>query len=216
MATMLPPSRPKITRDEVLADLRACPQYDPAKHPIIAVGYRGYYLKSMGKPDKNDRSIYDDAFCLITPNEFRAFNANTDPSTPENTVTGRASLVPGFYPMWCLDFHKGKYRAFCQRLASCIVKRDGTEKYKKGARHAEWGECLGNGLWRGYFGINGHLGGIGTTSSLGCQTLPDPQWTECINLTIKEAKRLWGSEWDKRVIPYLLIDKAAPALAMAA
>ena len=47
--------------------------------------------------------------------------------------------------------------------------------------------------WQGDFGINIHEGGYGTTSSLGCQTIPpDDQWATFIALAISEAKRIHG------------------------
>lgn len=199
---MLPPNRPKIDRETVVRHLVAQPGYSEAKFPIAVVGFRAYYKRTMGDPTKNDRGIYDDAICIVTPSKFAAFNGNTDPSAREGAVTGRASLVAGFWPMWRLDLHRGQYRAFCQRAAECVVTRDNTMEFEAGYRHAKWGLCLGNGRWRGWFGINGHRGG----RSEGCQTIPEPQWTEAIDLATSAARELWTTQWTRRTIPYLLIE----------
>jgi lysozyme len=208
MSTMLPRARPKISRAEVEAHLQRL-KVDLAKYPFIAFGFRGYYRDTMGRPKVNDHAIYDDAIGLITDRAFLVCNGNTDPSAHEGTVTGRAKLEPGIWPMWCLDLHKGQYRAFCQRMAECVVFRTGTAGYKPGATHAKYGLCLGEGRWKGMFGINGHRGGVNTTSSEGCQTVPEPQWTELIELAEREARRLWGAAWKERCILYALIDLTA-------
>jgi lysozyme len=160
----------------------------------------------MGVAGVNDRGLYDDAMMLITPNLFMACNANVDPTAQQGLVTGRASLQPGFWPMWKLDLHKGKYLAFCQRASDCVVRRDNTETYKTGHEHPKYGECLGRGLWRGWFGINGHRGGVNTTSSEGCQTVPEPQYSGLIAAAESEARRIWGAKWRQGVIPYLLVE----------
>lgn len=207
MAAKLPPSRPRLSLADLERDIAPL-VLDRAKYPIIVVGYRGYYRDTIGKPGMNDRGDYDDAIMLVTPNMFLACNGNTDPSAPQGAVTGRASLKPGCYPMWKLDLHRGKYLAFCQRAGPCIVKRDNTDQFKAGARHEKYGLCLGGGLWQGVFGINGHRGGSNTTTSEGCQTVPEPQWSGLIAAAESEARRIWGKAWRSGVIPYILIEKA--------
>lgn len=59
----------------------------------------------------------------------------------------------------------------------------------------------------GDFGINIHRGGYGTTSSLGCQTIHPEQWDSFITLAMDQAKRYFGSEWKKRVVPYVLLEE---------
>ncbi|MBL0317209.1 MAG: hypothetical protein IPP69_16150 [Flavobacteriales bacterium] len=57
------------------------------------------------------------------------------------------------------------------------------------------------------FGINIHRGGRTTTSSEGCQTIPPDQWTGFYELAKSEARRIYGDQWNKVVIPYILIDE---------
>ena len=58
----------------------------------------------------------------------------------------------------------------------------------------------------GMFGINIHKGGNTTTSSEGCQTLPPTQWDAFYQLAKSEWMRYHGKNWNKVVVPYLLLD----------
>lgn len=202
MAEMLPPSRPRLSSAELM-QLLAPFAIDRAKYPLLIVGIRGYYADSLGKPGQNDRGIYDDAIFLVSPNVMAAFNANTDPAkyrAGSGTVAakGMASLMPGFWPVYKFDLHKGRYLALCQRAGPVDVLRDGkVEAYED----------------RGNFGINIHRGGYSTTGSEGCQTIPPDQWPAFIELAQSEAVRLFGSEFrDGRIvgqspiIPYVLLE----------
>jgi len=175
--------------------------------PLDVVGIRGYYRDSMGAPGANDRGIDDDALCVVAAqNVFAADDGNTDPSAQYRT--GLAALKPGVYHAHRLDLHRGRYMALCQRADDVIVHRDGTDNFKAGVDHDDYGHCLGNGYWRGWFGINIHCGSNTTTSSLGCQTIPPAQWDSFIATVMSEAKRLFGDAWRKRTIPYILVDQA--------
>lgn len=205
---MLPPAKPRLS----LADLEskiAPYAVNRALHPMIVVGLRGYYRDTMGAPGRNDRGIYDDAICLVTPNVFATFNGNTDPTSVDPRL-GLASLEPGAYYAHRFDLHGGKYLALCQRLGPVIVHRDLTDSYAAGIDHDDYGHSLGKGLWKGSgYGINIHKGGYGTTSSLGCQTIYPNQWDGFISLATAEAKRLFKDAWRRTIIPYLLVDVAA-------
>jgi hypothetical protein len=198
MKTMKPPTRPKMTEAEILNLLKPF-AIDRIKYPVVVVGIRGYYEDSMGKPQANDRGIYDDAIFIVSPVLFKSFNANTDPSkfragTGTGNSKGIASLVPGLYFAHKLDMHNGKYLALCQRVMPVKVMRDGASEtqYKD----------------EGMFGINIHRGGLNTTGSEGCQTIPPSQWTEFIEDVVHELQGCCGSKYRSAVVPYLLIDKA--------
>lgn len=157
--------------------------------PVI-LGIRGYFRDSMGAVGVNDRGIYDDAFFVIAPKDFRSFWGNTDPSryrkghgTDENTK-GMASLVPGVWT-YTRGMHRGKYMALVQKVEPVTVKRDGEPDY----------------LDTGWHGINIHRGGLNTTSSLGCQTLHPAQWDEFYGLVSSLMVA-----YDMKTIEYVLVE----------
>lgn len=137
---------------------------------------RGYYEDSMGKKGVNDRGIYDDALFVVTDSNVTAYNANTDPSTYRR---GIATLVPGIWT-YTVGRHKNQYTALRQ-AEPVAVHRDG------------------KGIDKGMFGINVHKGGLLTTSSLGCQTIPPDQWGHFIGL-IKNYLKV--TDADARKHPY--------------
>lgn len=186
MSAVVPGGTPRITRADAVARLERA----GCTVRVAILGIRGYYEKTMGVKDANDIGIYDDAICLVSPNAFETFNANTDPSS---LVTGRAILEPGVW--WLkLGIHnrskapERQYPALIQD-SEFIVRRHGTEHFAVGTVHKEYGRCLGGGRWAGWFGINLHRGGEWVTSSAGCQTIYKPQWAGCIALTERELER---------------------------
>lgn len=178
---------PQLTRAELIALINK-------KHPdfnapdFLIIGIRGYYKNSMGKPNVNDRAIYDDAIFLMTDNEFHAFNANCDPSKYH---PGIANLKPGIWPCYKFDIHGGKsaqYPAICQRAGKVTVIRDG------------------KGEDTGMFGINIHKGGYKGTSSEGCQTIHPDQWQRFINTANRLCEGVYGKNYKKEVLTYVLIE----------
>ncbi len=181
---MIPPSRPKATRQlvEKLAK-KALPSGLPA---VFVFAVRAYYRDTMGKPGTNDRGIYDDAIFIVGPETFAAFNAHTDPSAFRK---GIASLVPGVHWYWPgkhgISRPGGGYPAFRPATPGeqLPVTRDGIVNPSPG------------------IAINIHRGGRNTTSSEGCQTIPPTQWDAFHALLMKELKAS-----GQKTFPYILID----------
>ncbi len=193
---LVPGSRPRATREEIV-EIATKNGIDPEKaDPLFVVGVRGYYQDTMGAVGANDRRIYDDAIFVVTPNGFAAFNGNVDPNGVRkghgfgDATKGMANLKPGLYRSHQLGLHKGKYLALVQRAGPVTVIRDGNPPYPD----------------PGFHGINIHKGGVNSTSSIGCQTIPPAQWPEFIGLVSGAAKALSGGNWRTRVIPYLLVE----------
>lgn len=187
-AVARPRARPKFTRADVVG-LVARHHPDADLPGVYVVAVRGYYRDTLGMVGVNDRGIYDDAIFLLTPKRFLAFNANADPSRGrkgQGTGAGKgmARLKPGLWRSHRLGRHKGQYLALIQTGGPVTVIRDGT---------------AGDYEDTGYFGINVHKGGISTTSSEGCLTIPPDQWPEFIN-ALDVPGRAQG------VVPVILIE----------
>lgn len=200
--SIVPPSRPQLSRVDAESALRTY----GVRESVALLGVRGYYRDTMGKPGVNDQRLYDDAIFVSSPTAFAAFNANTDPSAdPAQARVGLATLEPG---LW--RFREGlhgisrahPYPALVQH-GVFIVHRAHTEEFAAGAIDQRYGECLGNGRWRGsYFAINCHKGSLTTTSSEGCQTIYPAQWEEFLALVHAEIK-----QHAQLTIPYCLIEE---------
>lgn len=180
MSAQVPNSRPGITREKI--EKIAAEKSLTSK--VYLVGIRGYYEDSMGKPNENDIGTYDDALILVSPDDFRTFNANVDPSVQRYHM---ANLIEGLWK-YKVGTHGLSKPAHLQYDA--LVQAD--EVTVKRTQ-------LGND--EGYFGINIHRGGSVGTSSLGCQTVPPSQWDEFIRLVKQELK-----QHGQTVLPYLLVN----------
>ena len=188
---MIPNDTPKATREKVIAKLITSGLWKNTKVTQCSViGWRGYYLNSMGKRGENDRGIYDDALFVLSPDTWTAFNGNTDPSVYR---TGRAVLEAPQRVVYRPGYHgyKSKYGHPAFRQASpVIVRRDG------GTGN---GKALGDGRFTdegmARFWINLHRGGHTTTSSAGCQTVPPTQWDAFYNLVRLQMKRFEQTEF---------------------
>jgi hypothetical protein len=187
-------TKPKITREQafkIAADFfwKAGEKYyffteNQDKYPVHIIAFRGYYQDTMGAPGVNDRGIYDDCICVVTPDRFYTFNANTDPSVVRN---GIATLVPGVH-LYKKGLHgitkKNPYPAFRPATPNEVlpVTRDGKPGFSQGVA------------------INIHRGGYKNTSSEGCQTIPPGQWVEFQPLVYDLM-----DQYNQKTIPYVLI-----------
>lgn len=184
----LPNSRPQLPA----ADVRKIVSAKTSVKAPLLLGIRGYYRDSMGQPGANDRGIYDDAMFLVTADQVTAFNANTDPSIRRKRI---ASLRPG---VWAYEtgFHgisRGNPYPALRQAGDVTVIRDD----------------LG-GEFTGQFAINIHRGGVNSTSSEGCQTIPPSQWREFIGAVYGALGVPAGAEGAKRrkKIVYVLVTRA--------
>lgn len=163
---------------------------------MCVVGIRGFH-SDMGKKDVNDRGIYDDVIAVLSPDQFRVFSGNTDPSRFREGV---AMLVAPQTIRYISGYHgygrKSGHAAFRQD-SNVIVKRDG------GVGN---GKALGNGLFTdsesNRFWTNLHRGGVNTTSSEGCQTITNNQWSEFHSLVHKQMDK-----YNQDSFKYYLINK---------
>lgn len=187
--------RPRLSSSE-LRERIAPFAIDRTQYPVLVVGIRGFYRGSPGAPGVNVRGIYDDALFLDSAQSTTAFNGNTDPSRSRpgygtGKYKGMAMLNAGVWFVHRFDLHRGRYLALCQREGVVTVTRDGNPPYPD----------------TGMFGINIHRGGYSSTSSIGCQTVHPDQWDSFINLAVDQARRYFGSEWRKTVVPYVLLEE---------
>ena len=170
--------KPKLTRAELTAELQKL-DIDLYKEGFVIVGWRGYYKNTLGKPNVNDRGIYDDAIFVISDKFYVAYQANTDPAKHRR---GIATLIPGVYD--CVKWkHHGKYWAL--QIIEDRLKRDGIDSIDVG-RH----------------GINIHYGSETATWSEGCQTLRKSDW-EHFQPLVYDLMKIYK----KNVVKYVLIEK---------
>jgi len=156
---------------------------------VAVVAVRGYYLNTMGKEGANDRGVYDDAIFVLEPDGVHNFNGNTDPGRFARGIAKLKSHQAIRYRPGPHGFSRknGPYPAFRQD-SNCTVIRDET---------GEDTDSPGGRFW-----INLHRGGITSTSSLGCQTVPPHQWNEFKTLVDGLLKK-HGQE----SFYYLLVDQ---------
>ena len=187
----LPKSRPARKGVVTLATIEKFAKLIPESHrgdSVFVVGVRGYYTDSMGKKGTNDRGIYDDAIFVVEPGTVYNFNGNTDPSRHKAGIANlKAPQAVVYKPGDHGISGPRPYPAFRQE-SSCTVIRD-----KKGED---------NDTGKNRFWINLHRGGVNTTSSAGCQTVPPHQWNEFKML----VDRLLD-EYDQDTFCYLLVDE---------
>jgi hypothetical protein len=190
---------PNISDDEVKRILAAngC---DLTKCCWLAI--RGYYLDSEGKKGMNDRGLWDDAWCLYSPQHgVMTYRANTDPTgylagSGTGSKKGRAVLAPG---VWLYGEGPHKGRPAFRQAAPCLVMRDGVG----GKPYQDWG----------VHAINLHDAPGGSTSSHGCQTLPKKEFVLIQPMFLQwldKAQNPYGkNDWGQKVrtFEYVLIEE---------
>lgn len=180
---IVPQTRPKLLQldAEKLLD-----KFNLGSYPVRILGIRGYYKKTMGNPIANDRNIYDDAIFIISPENFSAYNANTDPSVTRPGVAVVKKDTVTLYKIGLHGLNRNPYKALRQH-GNVTVIRDNRGEFtdKPSAR----------------FWINIHRGGYNTTSSLGCHTIHPTQWNSFISTAEDQMKR-----FDQKIVPFALIE----------
>jgi hypothetical protein len=166
MSIPIPASKPKASLSLVMQKARErwekCnPGFGLPEFFVLAV--RGYYSATIA-PAGNNISAYDDAFFIVSPLGFTAWNGNTDPSRygwNPNADKFMARLAPGCWKFGKV-LHRKKYQAFGQVRPVTVerIRKDGSIAITE----------------TGSFGIHDHCGGNNGTSSEGCTTHPIPQW----------------------------------------
>jgi lysozyme len=139
-------------------------------------------VRGFGEAE-NRINVYDDAIAIVDSNRIITFNANTDPSIEKY---GEATLAPGVWS-YRLGTHHGKvesYEALIQAGPVTVFRDE-----------------IGNDS--GFFGINIHKGGVHTTGSEGCQTIPPDQWEQFIS-SVKTTMSATGLV----IIKYLLTERS--------
>ncbi len=176
----LPPTPPRLTKGDALSRLVA------AGHAIehgelVLLGIRGY--RHANHAD-NERSIYDDAACIIGQFHYSTYSFNTDPSVYS---TGIATLILGEH--W---FKPGFHRK---------GSPSGHPAFRPATTNEELPVSRDNVIvpWPGV-AINIHRGGKNTTSSAGCQTVPPDQWAAFYATMMDQLKRA-----NQKAFRYILI-----------
>lgn len=163
---IIPDSKPQLTKQEAEKIVK---HYLGANTPpIVLVGIRGYYSKTMGETEGNDINLYDDAMIIWGLNTYKTFNGNTDPSFVKKNGSELAKLNEGVYKFY-RGKHKNKYNALRSYPEGVVLP------------------CTRAGKAANCSYINIHKGGMnpadranGVTYSHGCQTLPPTQWEDYI------------------------------------
>lgn len=178
-------SKPQIKREKVEL-LLTMNGLNLEKEKVVLVGVRGYFKDSMGAPGKNDIGIFDDAFIWIDESNCVNFNGNVDPSRYYKNV---ATLKNGLW-LYKEGFHgfgrPSGHWAFRQAAAVKITR------WQKSGVFID--QTLGDT-------INIHRGGVNTTSSAGCQTIPPDQWK-----AFKEFGYMILDKHKKETFHYLLVE----------
>lgn len=204
-----PNSRPQLAKADALMKLVS---FGDGGYNVKLLGVRGYYKKSTGNPDTNDIGCYDDAFFLIGPDHYSAWNGNTDPS---KIMPGIATLKAGgpylykkgIHGMHHLSMTNDRDRAIYNTLlktgkdvAEAPLTYWALRQY--GNVTVKRGNTFITDSPTNRFYIDIHKGGINTTSSEGCQTIVHDEWQEFFwnNVLVQLDKN------QQTILPYYLVE----------
>jgi lysozyme len=185
--SIIPPTAPKADYAYLQDVVKNITTFQPKRSYIVEI--RGY-RKSMGVPGKNDTGMYDDYIGLVHDCKLIAgYNANVDPQSSKHKQ-GRPFIVAGLYPdSHTLGFHKDDYLALRQ-TGNLTVIRELTGKRQTGR-----------------FALNIHEGGLRSTFSEGCQTIPPGTYTNFIGHCLDVAISVRGKKlFNKHPFTVVLAD----------
>jgi len=199
----LPKAPRSLIEEKALAGWRAAGNTGPLPK-VYALAVRGYRAESMGPTKENDFGYFDDAFFLVTPDDFVPANANTDPSKlgwNEGVGKPYGMLKPGvwwFYP----GAHKGRRPAFRQADDAKVAKKLGIPHEGKFHVTRMWGrnDPRNYDEW-GHQQVNIHFGRgpVTGTSSWLCLTVPEGSpWLQDAHDAQKKHKQ--------KLFPVILIE----------
>lgn len=207
-------NKPSLTKEQAQAIIAKFPELTDK---FIILGIRGGDANGT-----NQVGIYDDIIAIVTPDFFKAYNANTDPS---RLYDGVAVLQPGVY-QYIKGLHgmrhlnlsniddrtiynkletSGKdvaptpgrilpYWAFRQHSNVTVLRQGATKPVT---------DSPGSRFW-----IDIHRGGYKTTSSAGCQTIFPDQWEDFRNHGFDAM-----ISYKQPIVSYLLVnDKNYPEI----
>ena len=192
MSIPIPKGKPNAA---ILGVVNAARKQWAIDHPAVCfplffvLAVRSYFDQTIA-PNGNNLNAYDDAFFIVSPLGFTAWNGNTDPTRYGwNANAGKymARLKVGCYK-FIHRIHRSSYWAFGQGDNEVVVERiksDGSIAMSES----------------GCFGIDLHKGGVNGTSSEGCNTVPVEQWQEFHDTLLNVMNQLNTHTFD-----FILID----------
>lgn len=165
-----------------------------------------YALNIVGIRKKINTNLFDDTLVVAYKDERDfdytfSYNITTDPGrhsllNPKNRK-GTAILVEGQYVgTHAIDYHRGNYKALCQRLGPVKVYRDFTldEKHDISTESIE----------EGFFGINIHKAGVLSKLvdgwSAGCQVFQESAKFDEFMLLCKMHSKKHGNKFTYTLI----------------
>jgi hypothetical protein len=172
---------------------------------VYFIMVRGYRLRTMGDPKRNDVGINDDAGFLCTPTLYLPENINTDPSRLGwNPGVGKpygmlkSNRVWWFYP----GAHKGHRPSFRQADNAEVAKALGIPHDGKFEVTRMWGHNDPRNFseW-GHQQVNIHRQLGSSTSSWLCLTVPLARSDAWLQIATDELKR-----YGQKTIPVILLE----------